>query len=96
MEWYWNLACFIQPLDAHKSVPATGAAVSNHLRSEMQTGFPDIETAAAELSCVADKLRSIWEAENVEAVIKADHEDIFIVSHDVLSIVRREIALHRT
>ncbi|KAH0381338.1 hypothetical protein KCU92_g7023, partial [Aureobasidium melanogenum] len=55
MEWYWNLACFIQPLDAHKSVPATGAAIIDHLRSEMQTGFPDIEIAATELSCVADK-----------------------------------------
>lgn len=58
MEWYWNLACFIQPLDsrdATKPDQATGAGVIDHLRSELQTGFPDIETAATELSCVADK-----------------------------------------
>ncbi|KAI5204104.1 hypothetical protein AUEXF2481DRAFT_447821 [Aureobasidium subglaciale EXF-2481] len=58
MDWYWRLACFIQPLDpkdAAISDAATGAGLIDHLRSELQTGFPDIETAATELSCVADK-----------------------------------------
>jgi hypothetical protein len=56
MDWYWNLACFIQSLDtATRSNQATGAGLIDHLRSELQTGFPDIETAATELSCVADK-----------------------------------------
>ncbi|CAD0090407.1 unnamed protein product [Aureobasidium vineae] len=55
MDWYWSLACFIQPLDTIKSDQATGAGLIDHLRSELQTGFPDIGTAATELSCVADK-----------------------------------------
>ncbi|CAD0113789.1 unnamed protein product [Aureobasidium uvarum] len=55
MDWYWTLARFIQPLDTTKSDQATGAGLIDHLRSELQTGFPDIETAATELSCVADK-----------------------------------------
>jgi hypothetical protein len=58
MEWYWSLVCFIQPLDkrdASKPDQATGAAVIDHLRAQVQTGFPDIEAAATELSCVADK-----------------------------------------
>jgi hypothetical protein len=53
MDWYWNLACFIQPLNT--SNQATGAGLIDHLRSELQTGFPDIEIAATELSCIADK-----------------------------------------
>ena len=65
MEWYWNLACFIQSLDtATQSNQATGAGLIDHLRSELQTGFPDIETAATELSCIADKAwlkqASVW------------------------------------
>jgi len=56
MDWYWTLACFIQPLDTSaQSNQATGAGIIDRLRSELQTGFPDIETAATELSCVADK-----------------------------------------
>ncbi|KAI5274661.1 hypothetical protein E4T47_02252 [Aureobasidium subglaciale] len=58
MDWYWRLACFIQPLDSKDAAisdAATGAGLIDHLRSELQTGFPDIETAATELSCVADK-----------------------------------------
>lgn len=70
MEWYWSLACFIQPLEqptsraAAKVRQATGAEVIDHLRSELQTGFPDIEVAATELSCVAEKAwlkqLSVW------------------------------------
>lgn len=65
MEWYWNLACFIQPLDTSVRLDqATGAGIIDHLRSELQTGFPDIEIAATELSCVADqawlKQVSVW------------------------------------
>ena len=61
MQWYWDLVCFIQPQErsvsnaARGHEQASGAAVIDRLRSELQTGFPDIEVAATELSCVAEK-----------------------------------------
>lgn len=73
MEWYWQLACFIRlpkqdapsRTDPRRSGrEATGAALIDFLRSEAQTGYADIETAAVELSKVAETawLRqvSVW------------------------------------
>lgn len=64
MQWYWDLVCFVQPPGATKYDQATGAGVIDHLRTEINTGFPDIETAATELSRIAEKAwlkqASVW------------------------------------
>lgn len=58
MAWYWDMACFIQsPTTSGKassSKGCTGAALIDKLRVEQQTGFPDIEQVAVELSKVAE------------------------------------------
>ena len=58
MSWYWDMACFMQPPSSSTKAPSgggcTGAAVIDKLRIEQQTGFPDIESAAVELSKVAE------------------------------------------
>ncbi|CAK3876542.1 related to gamma-tubulin complex component GCP4 [Lecanosticta acicola] len=60
MAWYWQIACFFQPLkDASReqqrpSTPCSSAQVIDKLRAETQTGFPDIEEAATQLAKVAE------------------------------------------
>jgi len=58
MHWYWEIACFVQP-DGTNGKPesrelCTGAALVDKLRTEQQTGFPDIQQVAIELSTVAE------------------------------------------
>ena len=53
MAWYWNMACFMQPVDT-KTKQCTGATLIDKLRAEQQTGFPDIAVVAIELSKVAE------------------------------------------
>lgn len=64
MQWYWNIATFIQVPNRTKGDRATGARLVDHLRTESQTGYPDIESVAIELSQVAEKAWlkqvSIW------------------------------------
>lgn len=65
MEWYWRLACYIQaPGRASAGTQANGALLIDHLRTESQTGFPDVEAASIELSQVAEKAwlkqLSVW------------------------------------
>ncbi|KAJ9623210.1 hypothetical protein H2203_006147 [Taxawa tesnikishii (nom. ined.)] len=73
MDWYWQLACFMRKpargsrstvSSAHREDEAAGASLIDHLRVESQTGFPDIEEAAVQLSKVAEAawLRqiSVW------------------------------------
>ena len=54
--WYWEIACFMRPRDRGKSnvEECSGAAIIDRLRHEQQTGFPDVESAAVELSRVAE------------------------------------------
>lgn len=59
MLWYWETACFMQPVsrsDSRRatSTQCTGAALINRLRDEARTGFPEIEEAATDLSKVAE------------------------------------------
>ena len=56
MQWYWDIACFIQPADSNpaKSPVCSGAALIDKLRMEQRTGFPDVEQVAIELSKVAE------------------------------------------
>jgi hypothetical protein len=56
MSWYWEIALFMQATDnsAATTPPCTGAAIIDKLRSEQQTGFPDVEAVAVELSIVAE------------------------------------------
>ncbi|KAK3706913.1 hypothetical protein LTR37_012412 [Vermiconidia calcicola] len=56
MSWYWEMACFMQPIgmNSSNSSRSTGAALVDRLRSEQQTGFPDVEHAAIELNRVAE------------------------------------------
>lgn len=58
MAWYWEIACFIKPrstlAETDKSSGCSGAALIDKLRMEQQTGFPDIEQVAVELSKVAE------------------------------------------
>ncbi|QIW99385.1 hypothetical protein AMS68_004903 [Peltaster fructicola] len=53
MAWYYELATFILPVD-HEHAACSGAALIDRLRIDAQTGFPDIEQAAIELSRVAE------------------------------------------
>lgn len=56
MAWYWEIACFMQPVASRPAVysKCTGAGLIDRLRAEQQTGYPDIEEAAIELSKVAE------------------------------------------
>lgn len=60
MEWYWDMACFMLPResakDANGKAPdaCTGAGLIDKLRQEAQTGYPDVEAAALDLSKVAE------------------------------------------
>lgn len=53
LEWLWKLTVFIYPLDRGKQA-CSGSDLINHLRTESQTGYPDIEAAALSLSKVAE------------------------------------------
>ncbi|KAF2200095.1 Spc98 family protein [Delitschia confertaspora ATCC 74209] len=63
MEWLWSIACFMLPSDASRMGKfsqgsdgdvASGAAIMDKLRTEAQTGYPDIENAAVYLGKVAE------------------------------------------
>lgn len=54
MDWYWQLACFIQPVDSLKGMNSTGPGLIDKLRLEAQTGYPDIEEASLGLGKVAE------------------------------------------
>ncbi|OMP85860.1 hypothetical protein BK809_0002072 [Diplodia seriata] len=60
MEWYWDMACFMLPKEgadnskSGDSEACTGAGMIDRLRQEVQTGYPDVEAAALDLSRVAE------------------------------------------
>lgn len=54
MDWYWELACFIQPVKTLKGTTCTGSGLIDKLRAESQTGYPDIEEASLSLGKVAE------------------------------------------
>ncbi|KAK6441008.1 hypothetical protein LTR95_002766 [Oleoguttula sp. CCFEE 5521] len=58
MQWYWDTACFIRQDHAYSTKDerreCTGAALIDRLRVDAQTGYPDIEAVAVELSKVAE------------------------------------------
>ncbi|KAK4494818.1 hypothetical protein PRZ48_014174 [Zasmidium cellare] len=60
MAWYWEVACFmLTPKDFNRSATTptsecTSALLIDKLRAEAQTGYPEIEEAATELSRVAE------------------------------------------
>ncbi|KAK8249716.1 Spc98 family protein [Phyllosticta capitalensis] len=60
MEWFWNLANFMLPTgtsDKSKSKDSSrflSASLIDKLRQEAQTGYPDIEAVALDLSKVAE------------------------------------------
>ena len=56
MAWYWDIACFMQPTHPSSARPTgcSGSALIDRLRTQQQTGYPDIEAAAIELSKVAE------------------------------------------
>ncbi|KAL1636372.1 hypothetical protein SLS58_009865 [Diplodia intermedia] len=60
MEWYWDMACFMLPREgadnskSGDSEACTGAGMIDRLRQEAQTGYPDVEAAALDLSKVAE------------------------------------------
>ncbi|GME34188.1 Spc97/Spc98 family protein [Neofusicoccum parvum] len=60
MEWYWEMACFMLPKESASkskskdSGACTGAGLIDRLRQEAQTGYPDVEAAALDLSKVAE------------------------------------------
>lgn len=60
IRWYWSLTIFIDPScssspKSDRSRSADAAALIGFLRSEAQTGYEDVETAANELSTVAER-----------------------------------------
>ena len=56
MQWFWEITCFMESNEssANGSARCTGAGLVDRLRLEQQTGYPDIESAAVELSNVAE------------------------------------------
>ncbi|KAK4900071.1 hypothetical protein LTR27_002834 [Elasticomyces elasticus] len=54
MFWLWETVQSIQPATKSALDGCSGAALINHLRAEASTGFPEIESAAIELSRVAE------------------------------------------
>lgn len=54
MDWYWELALFIQPVKTLKGPTCTGSGLIDKLRQEAQTGYPDIEEASLSLGKVAE------------------------------------------
>ncbi|KAF2152341.1 hypothetical protein K461DRAFT_256175 [Myriangium duriaei CBS 260.36] len=69
LRWYWTVSTFITPSVSNDTgedgqKPANSATLIDYLRQEAQTGFEDIEAAAIQLSCVAEKtwlrLTSTW------------------------------------
>jgi hypothetical protein len=53
LDWLWEIVCFIQPL--HKTdLACSGQQLINRLRKSAQTGYPDIEEAAIQLSKAAE------------------------------------------
>ncbi|GAM88550.1 hypothetical protein ANO11243_065830 [Dothideomycetidae sp. 11243] len=70
LRWYWSITTFIQPnrsdhaADTASQKLADAASLINRLRREAETGFEDVESAAIELSRVAErawlKLASTW------------------------------------
>lgn len=64
MAWYWQVACYMQQHsesgqdDSQKhSTGCTSALIIDKLRTETQTGYPEIEEAATELARVAE---TVW------------------------------------
>jgi hypothetical protein len=55
MSWYWDLTCFMRSVhSSRRGEECSGASLIDKLRAEAQTGFPDLETSATELSRVAE------------------------------------------
>ncbi|KAF2744287.1 hypothetical protein M011DRAFT_461077 [Sporormia fimetaria CBS 119925] len=58
MEWLWALSSFMMrpgtSPEQDVASAASGAAIIDKLRAEAQTGYPDIESAASELSIIAE------------------------------------------
>lgn len=60
MNWLWDISNFMLPSDAPSKTEnrggnvASGAAIIDKLRSEAQTGYPDIEEAAQYLGKIAE------------------------------------------
>lgn len=61
MAWYWQVACYMQqPTESGNAHPnkhssgCTGALMIDKLRSETQTGYPEVEDAAVQLTRVAE------------------------------------------
>ena len=51
MAWYWDLTCYMRD---DRKVECSGAGLIDKLRTESQTGFPDVEEVAVELGRVAE------------------------------------------
>ena len=64
MEWLWEIVRFIQPEHQGPSYGCTGAALIDHLRDELQTGYLDIKEMAVQLVTAAEtawmKQLSMW------------------------------------
>ncbi|GAB7330963.1 hypothetical protein MBLNU13_g02474t1 [Cladosporium sp. NU13] len=55
MGWYWDLTCFMRSVhSSQRGEECSGASLIDKLRAEAQTGFPDLEESAMELSRVAE------------------------------------------
>ena len=53
--WYWDLTCFMRSVrSSQRGEECSGASLIDKLRAEAQTGFPDLEESAMELSRVAE------------------------------------------
>jgi hypothetical protein len=55
MGWYWDITSFMRSnASSHRGEECSGASLIDKLRAEAQTGFPDIEANATELTRVAE------------------------------------------
>jgi hypothetical protein len=55
MGWYWDITSFMRSnSSSHRDEECSGASLIDKLRAEAQTGFPDIEANATELTRIAE------------------------------------------
>lgn len=110
MEWFWDMVQFMAPDEPQSEVPTdsnpggrgrkfSGAALINKLRSEVQTGYPDLEEAALSLIKAAEtawlrqlsawvlygQLPTFGEQDFLISPGKSnDGESSFVIRHDLI------------
>lgn len=94
LEWLWELTNFM--LRDDNGVPCHAARLINHLRAELQTGYPDIEEVANSLVKVAESawLRQVSAWVFYGRIPTFGEHDFFIQRDEEDELVRHSIYRH--